>query len=259
MRRNDHTVSVDAERCVGCGLCVTDCVSGNIELRGGKAIIRDFYCIFCGHCEAICPAGAVSISGFADEPEPIEHETRLDPDELLRAIKTRRSIRAFEAKPIPEDVLERILEAGRFSPTGANEQSVRFYVLDAEKDAFEQDAVGFFRFLKSSDDPFAARLKYKTITDDFFFKGAPLAIVVAAKMPVDGGIAAENMALMAEACGLGVLYSGFFKVCCNTCDAIRKRLAMPPGYQTVTTLVLGYPAVHYRRTVRREPADVVRF
>jgi nitroreductase/Pyruvate/2-oxoacid:ferredoxin oxidoreductase delta subunit len=259
MRKNDHIVTIDAEKCVGCGLCVKDCVSGNLELKDGKAYVRDFYCIFCGHCEAICPVHAVTMTGFDDEPEEIDCETRLDPDELMHAIKTRRSIRSFEDRRVPEDVLERIIEAGRYSPTGANEQSIRYYVLDTEKDSFERDAVSFFRMLKSSDDPFAVRLKYKTITDDFFFKGAPLVIVVAAKMPVDGGIAAENMALMAEACGLGVLYSGFFKACCNTCEAIRNRLALPTGFQAVTALVLGYPAVHYKRTVRREPADVIRF
>jgi len=254
-----HSVLIDPLKCIGCGLCVTDCVSSNIELKNGKASIRDYYCIFCGHCEAICPEYAVTITGFDDEVEEIEHETRLDPKELMRAIKTRRSIRSFERKSVPEDVLTEILEAGRLSPTGANAQNVIYYVIDNEKNTFEREAVRYFRYLKESDDPFSARLKYKTITDEFFFRGAPLVIAVASKMPIDAGIAAENMALMAEANGLGVLFSGFFKVCCNACEPIRKRLNMPVGYQVVTVLVVGYPAVRYHRTVHREPASIVRF
>ena len=49
-----------------------------------------------------------------------------------------------------------------------------------------------------------------TIDDHFFFKKAPAAIVVVSRDKIDGALAAANMALMAEACGLGVLYSGFF-------------------------------------------------
>ena len=64
------------------------------------------------------------------------------------------------------------------------------------------------------------------------------------------------MALMAEACGLGALFSGFFCDVANGTPALREMLGIDDTRQAVATLVLGQPDIRYRRTVRREPAKV---
>jgi len=46
-------------------------------------------------------------------------------------------------------------------------------------------------------------------SDSFFFKGAPLVIIVSARNEVDAALASSYMEIMAESLGLGVLYSGF--------------------------------------------------
>mgnify|MGYP003347306846 CR=1 FL=1 len=69
--------------------------------------------------------------------------------------------------------------------------------------------------------------------------------------------AAQNMAFMAEANGLGVLFSGFFTVCVNMSSKIRKVMGIPKKPKAVTTLVIGYPAVKYHRTSKRNPAKVI--
>ena len=94
------------------------------------------------------------------------------------------------------------------------------------------------------------------IDDDFFFKGAPLVISILSKDKVSASLAASNMALMAESCGLGVLYSGFFTVAANHSLALRKTLNLKDKANIVTTLVLGYPNVSYHRTVQKRPALV---
>ena len=60
------------------------------------------------------------------------------------------------------------------------------------------------------------------ISSDFFFKKAPIVIVIFGNDKVSTSLAAENMAFMAEANGLGVLFSGFFTICVNTSRRIRK-------------------------------------
>lgn len=67
------------------------------------------------------------------------------------------------------------------------------------------------------------------------------------------------MELMAEACGLGVLYSGFFSMAVNRSRFLRKKLGLRRGNKAVTTLVLGYSDVTYHRTVQKEPASVQQF
>ena len=58
-------------------------------------------------------------------------------------------------------------------------------------------------------------IRDRNITDDFFFFEAPIAIVIASKDPINGALAAQNMEFVAEANGLGVLYSGFFSMAAN--------------------------------------------
>ena len=94
------------------------------------------------------------------------------------------------------------------------------------------------------------------IDDNFFFKGAPAAILVLSRSQVNGALAAANMELTAEACGLGVLYSGFFAMAANRSRALRKQLGLRRGEKAVTALVLGYSGVNYRRTAQKEAAKV---
>ena len=96
------------------------------------------------------------------------------------------------------------------------------------------------------------------IDDNFFFKGAPIVIVVMGNDKVSASLAAENMAFMAEANGLGVLFSGFFTMSLKMSGKIRKIIGISKKLKPVTTLVIGYPAVKYHRTAHRNPANVIK-
>ena len=53
----------------------------------------------------------------------------MDYESFLKLVKTRRSIRSFKPDPIPEEYVERIIEAARFAPSGANSQPWEFIVI----------------------------------------------------------------------------------------------------------------------------------
>ncbi|MBN1400498.1 MAG: 4Fe-4S binding protein [Anaerolineae bacterium] len=60
VRRN--IVRIDQELCNGCGLCVTPCAEGAIEIVDGKAqVLKEELCDGAGFCLAVCPTGALSI------------------------------------------------------------------------------------------------------------------------------------------------------------------------------------------------------
>ena len=266
-----HTVLIDQPRCIGCGACADDCPASNIVLQespSGTAagqrtahVLEPDNCLFCGHCEAICPVGAVSLTGFDEQPAEVDGPVRLDPDVLMQAIRTRRSIRHFKKQPVPEDIIEKILEAGRLTQTAKNSQRQSYAVLCDRLAEAEQIAVAGLRAVLAEEAAKAGAesvspLGRTEVTDNFMFFGAPLAIVVLSPSKTDGCLAAENMALMAEACGLGVLFSGFFTDIANLAPQLREMLGIDETRQAVATLVLGWPDIRYRRTVRREPVRV---
>lgn len=251
---NRHHIKIDREKCIGCGLCEKDCVAKNIALEDGKARVRAQDCIFCGHCAAVCPKAAVAISGYGEKPVP-DQGVRLDPESLLEVIRCRRTIRQFQDREIPESVLAQVLEAGRMTHTAKNMQDVSFIVLDKKKAKIEQMAVRLFRRLKPLAGLFSPLARRSQIGDHFFFFHAPIVIVIAAKAPINGALAAQNMEFVAEANGLGVLFSGFFTTAAGASRRIRKALGVPRGKKAVTTLVLGYPAVRYQRSAQREALD----
>lgn len=246
-------VTINTEKCIGCGLCKKDCVGFAIDIVDGKAVANTASCILCGHCEAICPEGAATITGYDDEIMEFAEQIRLDPKQLLDAIRTRRSIRQFKDKPIPQEILDMIFEAGRLAPTGGNAQGIRYVLLDEKKAACEAVAVGIFRKVLGLGQKLIPQLAKMNIDDHFFFKNAPIAIVIFGRDTVSASLAAENMTFMAEANGLGVLFSGFFTTCVNISSRIRKIIGISKKPKAVTTLVIGYPAVKYRRTTHRKP------
>lgn len=54
-------ITIDEEKCVGCGLCVNACKEGAIGMVNGKAkMLRDDYCDGLGNCLPVCPTNAIS-------------------------------------------------------------------------------------------------------------------------------------------------------------------------------------------------------
>ncbi len=145
---------------------------------------------------------------------------------LMDVILTRRSIRQYETKEIPQEVLRQILEAGRQAPSAANRQPIRFVVV---KDP---------DILKVLCDSILAR----------FVKYAPAAIVGCADVKslltgkwaiVDTAIAMQNMVIAASTFGVGSCWIG----ACDE-DKIKELLKIPDRWKVVALVTFGYPAEH---------------
>lgn len=252
-----HIISVNNNLCVGCSQCIKDCPQNNIVLDDNKkAKIKSQDCMKCGHCMAICPQYAINISGYSENPYDTESMELLDSEKLMNSLISRRSIRQFKSEKIEKEKIEKIIEAGRWTPTGKNAQDVSYIVIDKKKRLVEDLAIKIFKRLLRFLKVFNKSMRNMEIDEDFFFKKAPLAIMVIADSKVDGSLAASNMALMAESLGIGVLYSGFFTVATSLSGKIKKELGIR-SKKAVTTLVLGYPDVKYKRSTQREDAEII--
>lgn len=102
-------------------------------------------CIECGHCYVICPQGAISMTNYDCINEEIVPMTNFDSDMLLKAMKSRRTIRKFKTQPVKSEKIYKILEAGRYSPTGANSQNVSYTILGSKQKQAEEIYVNLFR------------------------------------------------------------------------------------------------------------------
>jgi len=260
----EHIISVDISRCNRCGLCLKDCPHDLWVIAGEGARILSQECPKCGHCVAICPQNAVSISGFEDLPEPLCDITP-DPDALLTMMKGRRSIRHFSKRDVPHEIVEKIIEAGRYTPTGLNRQGVSYVVLRENKGEYEKIAVSTWRKLLPIVRIFIKPFRHGHIDDQFCFKGAPVIIVIksdnisfGAVDVIDGALAASAMEIMARSYGLGVLYSESLTNAAKFSWRLKRKLFAGSKGKILITLLLGYPSVTYHRTAQKE-RPIVRY
>ena len=258
-------VSIDQNKCIGCGMCVKDCFYGVISLQDGKAQISDS-CFECGHCVAVCPAKAVSIPNLPME-EVLEYDEscNMNPENLLHFMQFRRSVRQFKVDPIPKDTLATILEAGRYTPTAGNRQDVSFVVVQDTMDEIKPilwDTLGkmvdsglmgpYTPLLRIVCDKYAA-----DPNEDRLFCHANAMVLVLTENPMNGGLAATSIELMAQSMGIGVLYSGFLMGAINRTPELKERLKIKENQHLAAVMLMGVPDVKYQRTAPRKKANII--
>jgi len=273
-------ISINKEKCIGCKLCVHDCQCSDIKIENEKAVPLNNVCLSCGHCVAICPQNAVSLNEYnMDEVIEYNKDTfHINPESVLNAIKFRRSTRNFKNTPVEKNILEKIIEAGRFTPSGGNRQPLSFIVVRDNMDILTRTTLDVLndmgcRYVPDINDPLDSnRRRYATMWKmmhrqyankgiDLLFFNAPAMIIILSDNNlslnplVDGGLAASNMQTMADASDLGVCFNGFFKFAYDD-ERIRTLLNISDSKTVVTSLLLGYTDNRYCRTVPRKEAEV---
>lgn len=164
-----------------------------------------------------------------------------------KLIKERYSVRNFKAEHLPDEVINKILEASHLAPTGCNYQPQRILVLNTDE----------------------AISKLRDCTKCHF--GAPTAMLIchnkeeswvrkydgALSSPVDGAIVTTHMMLAAHNEGVGCCWVMHFDPA-----AMRKSFNIPENIEPLALLVMGYPAedakpieMHYKT----RPLDEVVF
>lgn len=264
----------DNEKCIGCGLCIKDCVSYCITIKNGVAQMKSDskQCIQCGHCIAVCPQNAVSIEDSdynVSEILPMPSEIpELNSAALLQALKYRRSIRQYQKKKIEQSILDELFQAARYSATGANSQRFRFIAVQNELDTFKEMAWNYFDHYIQALPAEAPQNQYGIIQraklpkedplQDTLFWGAPCLIIVAADHGGvwDAGLASQSMEFVALAHNLGMLYSGYLVDLINKQEELRNWLGIS-DCQAKTCMLVGYPNVTYYRSAPRKPANII--
>jgi nitroreductase len=184
--------------------------------------------------------------------------------ELLDLMKSRRSIRKYEKEPVPLEKIYKIMEAGRYAPSGANMQPwIYILVTDNKlKEEIRKEAEGVERnFHKKAPSQLKKWFKEQKITPEkSFLTEAPALIVVAGftKAPhwlESTRISIAYILLYAESQGLGTLsYTP------SDTTFLNKLLNIPVVYRSVAVLPLGYPAERPSAETRsRKPLEEIAY
>ncbi|MDH5297820.1 MAG: nitroreductase family protein, partial [Desulfobulbaceae bacterium] len=148
--------TIDGERCLGCGLCLSVCPADTLSLRQGRAVVSGSHCLACGHCVAICPVGAVTVADI--DPSSLSFASfTLDRDRwlapgafdlgaLVSLMASRRSCRSYSHRPVARELLEDLIKIGVTAPSGTNSQRWTFTVLASRTEvaALGEGIAGFF-------------------------------------------------------------------------------------------------------------------
>ena len=162
---------------------------------------------------------------------------------VFEAVKTRRSIRRYKARPVEKEKLTKILEAARLSPSASNNQPWHFVAI-ADKETRESLFPAYNR--------------------DWFVT-APV-IIVACATPseawsrqdgeeywkVDVAIAMQNMVLVAHELGLGTCWIAAFKE-----EKVKEVLGIPEEMRLIAMTPLGYPAEEKEPVSERKPMEEI--
>ena len=258
-------IQIEQEKCIGCGQCVQDCVGHALKLEDGKAKVkRD--CILCGHCAAVCPVEAVSITEYTeDQMIPYKKETfDLDPDVYSNAVKFRRSIRNYKDRRIERETILRLLDVAAHTATAKNDRKMKFIVVQDRLEEFKELIFqGLKEELEAHKGEKSQRMallysfykgRAKEPKDEFLFRNAPAVLYIMGERLDDAGLAAQNMEMMARAMGLGVLYNGYLKAA-TMCSKKARTFVDKEERPVAICMLIGYPAVTYKRTAPRKKAE----
>ena len=176
--------------------------------------------------------------------------------DLFEIIRERRSVRKYEEKDIPEDILNQVLEAVRWAPSWANTQCWEIVVI---KDMSVKEK------LQESFPP-KGNPATKAIV------AAPVLLALCGKLNSSGyykdmvttkfgdwfmfdlGIATQTICLAAHNLGLGTVITGLFDH-----DKAREVLKVPEGYELVSLIPMGYPAKRSSAPKRKEIGEFIHY
>jgi len=301
-----HTgvMKVDPDSCTSCGLCVDNCPFKCWEMgEDGYPELRDEYvCFTCSNCMVACETDAISIaetyhvtgSFWATEPYHLPVKMPLQPrdkdgnvDEwntVERIVLERRSVRNFKDEPVPDHLIRRVLEAGRFAPSAGNCQPWQFIVITDKALIAKMDeavlamAQGIWAMYKDDElvktmGPIAESVPYAfepralwggigTIVRGELAPslGAPCVILLAGDAraitgpQLHSGICGQNMNLVANSLGIRACWNGFLV---SGVSAIADKIDLKPNWSVITTMSLGWPAFNQDGMVAREYRPVM--
>jgi nitroreductase len=185
-------------------------------------------------------------------------------NELIRNIRTRRSIRKYKSVQVEQEKLDAILEAATYAPSGHNEQPWHFLVIQNREFIEDVD----LRVRKAMAECGIARVEKLGKNVDYrVFFGSPTIVIVSGNENnhdpeghlepfADCCAAIQNMLLAAHSLGVGSCWVGFVRYLFRHPERL-KDLHIPKGFKPYYAVSLGYPDPAFVPKCPERKKDVV--
>ncbi len=162
--------------------------------------------------------------------------------DILDIIKSRRSIRKFRPDPVPDELVEKLLEAGRWAPSGRNNQPWRFAVVRDRERIKEISRLTLYRKIV-----IGARVLIPVFIDT--------AAIYHREKDIQGiGACLQNMLLEADSLGLGAVWLGEI---IKSSEQIKQLLRLPDELELMAVIALGYPDEAPHATKRKALKELI--
>ncbi len=186
--------------------------------------------------------------------------------DIVEIIKTRRCVREFSEKQVPDEEIEFLIDCARYAPSGFNMQPWSFLVIknkDVMRKISEHGKKTLVPLLEPMKDVSPKTRDFlvflKTKGTDLFYNAPVLVIILGNKNALtadyDCAMAAQNMMLAAQSKGIGSCWIGAVQPALMD-ESFLRELGAPEGYKAIAPLIFGYPKGKTEMPGRAEPEVV---
>jgi len=244
----------------------------------------------CGHCAAVCPNGAIEVECFSRENFTPVTSSDISENQFLGLLRQRRSVRRYKNKPVPREVISRIIDAVHGSPTGTGRMTTGVIVIDNRDTLarFSEHIYAAYEGLNNKmKNPLArffikrraGKRKFETLSgfvmpamrwyiqwykeglSNEILRDCPVLMLFHSPIREPVGrenclIAAFHAVMMAQIMNMGGCLNDLIPPMCNRLSAIRSLLRLADDREVYASITMGYPRYNFQRVIPRKLAEV---
>jgi ferredoxin len=287
---------VEELTCRKCGSCVDLCPNRIIQKdTSGKIQFLDERvesCFRCGHCMAVCPTKSIQIPGLSYDEDfyPQPEFSGLENEQFVHLINSRRAVRSFQDRPVPHEMLEKVVQAIQSAPPGFPPIKTELTVIqnpDMMKKSLPLMIDLYEYLLKAMKNPVVRQVIQKSVgrekfitlknhvvpllidrmpdlksgREDTILRRAPAMILFHAdrdceNFKQDIYIALTYGFLAAQSLGLGASAMDLIPPAVDKSKALRELFQIPENNEVVGAIIMGFPKHRFQRGIKRDLKSV---